>query len=166
MLLSMLANKSHPFHYLDVINGVVVMQADLKNASAVLTLRRHGQRAYSGNLSILEKSSSEHNAQSETTVPAFDWLNQQAHILMDIEHQASAEVGVSRQWIYILPYEITQARAYLREHLLKEEWKVKEDHGLALKQWTKTGQQVFYYLDEFEGKTTLYIVRSQKDEKT
>lgn len=165
-----LATKPQPFQYIDIVNGLAILQADLANARAVLIVQATATEQYSGSLSVMAMHSTGQAANNsllngafrELTGPEtlFNWLTQTGETLMDIEQYAKENVKYSRQWVYLLPMNIRQAHEHIRQHLLTAQWKEQSGFGLALNQWHKANQQISYFLDQIEGKTTLYVVHT------
>lgn len=161
-LLRSIAHKSHVFKYLDVVNGLIIMQADLPKGKALLQLQADGPHAYSGSLSIMESPSLTGLTSIETTnrfpqEPVFRWLQETGQMLMDIESYESEVYTRQRQWVYLLPFELDAAQEQIRHYLQANDWLEQESFGLSLKQWQKQGQVMSYHLDHLDQQTTLYL---------
>lgn len=161
-ILHVLSQKKHPFRYIDVVNGLTLLQADLPKAKAIMHLQAEGQEAYSAYLSIIADAKSPSAIHSNTLVSDIDeallaWLMQEAQVLMDVETNTIESSRLQRQWIFSLPHEAQFIRLKMRELLHNLAWQEQSNLGLALNQWHKNGQVLHYYVDTIENNTTLYL---------
>ena len=161
-ILHVLSQKKHPFRYIDVVNGLTLLQADLPKAKAIMHLQAEGQEAYSAYLSIIADAKSPSAIHSNTLVSDIDeallaWLMQEAQVLMDVETNTIESSRLQRQWIFSLPHEAQFIRLKMRELLHNLAWQEQSNLGLALNQWHKNGQVLHYYVDTIENNTSLYL---------
>ncbi|MDO5680425.1 MAG: hypothetical protein Q4G54_08875 [Pelistega sp.] len=161
-ILHVLSQKKHPFRYIDVVNGLTLLQADLPKAKAIMHLQAEGQEAYSAYLSIITHAESPSGVRSNTLDSGTDeallaWLGQEGQVLMDVETHMVESSRLQQQWIFMLPHEAQFLRVKMRELLHNFAWQEQSNLGLALNQWHKNGQVLHYYIDTIENNTTLYL---------
>ena len=161
-MLQTLAQKNHPFQYLDVLNGLFLLQADLPRAKVLMLLQADGREAYSGHLSLIAQVEPLNFGQTAETnlgaqEPLLRWLSQEAQVLMDVEALSDEKNRLQRQWVFLVPHEAQFLQASIRQQLAKSAWLEQSNLGLALNQWHKDEQVIHYYVDTVEHNTTLYL---------
>ncbi|NEN75205.1 hypothetical protein F9B74_02535 [Pelistega sp. NLN82] len=151
-LLRFFEKGKHPFTQINILPQQLYLQADMKNAQAILWIKRHHQQAYSGSLSLFS------NRKMKPIMMPLLWLPDQAVVLLDIEQQ---KPEVIHQWIYTLPFSVEEANHFMQEQLQQHQWEQVISSDSPLSTWQKSQEQLMYYIVQVNDTTSLYLVKKR-----
>ncbi len=149
-LLSFFEYGKHPFTFIHVFPGQLLLEINQTHFHGVLWIKRLVDQAYSGTFSVMS------SYYRTSGLQPLSWLEPTAKLLLDIEVDNPSAM---RQWIYELPSPLSQSESSLVQGLKRTGWQQTQTN-YSLNTWHKEGYQIFYTFHHHQQKTLLHLMLS------
>lgn len=148
--------------------------------SIVLWVKRQHDQAYSGALSFMQATATEppfndmaqydgaksqqysdnqlanQKKGTQRSFSPLSWLPSNSTILLDIQ---SNEFTQARQWIYLLPFSLNDAKLFMERQLQQHHWQLQPQYYPGMQVWRQEHEQLLYALSDIDGQTSLFVMK-------
>lgn len=166
-LLRALEKQTQPFSQIEVLPGQFLLfnSVNKQHKSIVLWIKRQQEEEYSGALSFMQSTAADSSNQSyqvprqKTSLPSklspLVWIPSHSTVLLDVENYPDR----ARQWIYVLPFSMGEAKQFMEQQLRQHQWRVQPQRSPGMMVWQKNQEQLLYHLVDIDGNTSLFVMK-------